>query len=474
MKPIILILAFATMFTSHGWAQGSISPEAVERVVPENNGQVKLSFAPVVKKTAPAVVNIYTSKTVQVSNSFYRFFFERGMPRERVQRSLGSGVIVSVDGLIITNNHVVGDADEVRVVLSDRREYEAMVLLTDERTDLAVLRIDVEGEILPTLDLGDSDGLEVGDLVIAIGNPFGVGQTVTSGIVSAVARTGVGVSDYQFFIQTDAAINPGNSGGALVDLDGRLVGINTAIFTRSGGSIGLGFAIPANMVQVVIEAARNEGRVRRPWFGAEGQAVTSDIAQSLGQVRPQGVLINDVYPNSPADDAGILPGDVVLKINGSDVVDAGGLRYRLATEALGQQIPVKILRAGTEIDVTLSLRAPPETPARDIRVLAGRNALQGLTVGNLSPAFAEELGLPFDAKGVIVTEVDARSPARRLNLFAPGDIIVEINGVEISDTAVLQAYIEEQEPVDMIYRVNRRGRLTTCQFRAPGSLACRS
>lgn len=448
--------------------------QASAQSVPQSDTQIKLSFAPVVKETAPAVVNVFTARTVQTADPFYRFFFDRGVTRERVQRSLGSGVIVRGDGIIITNNHVVGDADEVRVVLADRREFEAEVLLADERTDLAVLKVDTQGEELPFLQLSDSDELAVGDLVLAIGNPFGVGQTVTSGIVSAVARTGVGISDYQFFIQTDAAINPGNSGGALVDLAGRVVGINTAIFSRSGGSIGIGFAIPANMVKVILEAATSDGRIRRPWFGAEGQPVTSDIAQSLGLDRPSGLLINDVYAGSPAEVAGLQPGDVVLAINGSAILDSGSLRYRLATEKLGTDVPVTILRGGEEQQITMRLSAPPEIPPRNITEIEGRNALQGLTVGNLSPAFAEELGLPFDETGVIVLNVGPRSPARRLNLFARGDIILEINGISIDSVETLTDYLEEAEPVDMIYRVKRRGREALCQFRAPGSLACRS
>lgn len=448
--------------------------QASAQSVPQSDTQIKLSFAPVVKETAPAVVNVFTARTVQTADPFYRFFFDRGVTRERVQRSLGSGVIVRGDGIIITNNHVVGDADEVRVVLADRREFEAEVLLADERTDLAVLKLDTQGEELPFLQLSDSDELAVGDLVLAIGNPFGVGQTVTSGIVSAVARTGVGVSDYQFFIQTDAAINPGNSGGALVDLAGRVVGINTAIFSRTGGSIGIGFAIPANMVKVILEAATSDGRIKRPWFGAEGQPVTSDIAQSLGLDRPSGLLINDVYAGSPAEIAGLQPGDVVLAINGSAILDSGSLRYRLATEKLGTDVPVTILRGGEEQQIMMRLSAPPEIPPRTITEIEGRNALQGLTVGNLSPAFAEELGLPFDETGVIVLNVGPRSPARRLNLFARGDIVLEINGISIDSVETLTDYLEEAEPVDMIYRVKRRGREALCQFRAPGSLACRS
>ncbi|MBX6368535.1 MAG: trypsin-like peptidase domain-containing protein, partial [Rhodospirillales bacterium] len=258
----------------------SIPSFAADRVLPDSREQIKLSFAPVVKRTAPAVVNVFSRRIVRRSGPppglfndplFRRFFGDAipfGLPQERVQNSLGSGVLVARDGLIVTNNHVIDGADEIIVVLADRREFEAQIVRRDERTDLAVLKIDVGNEALPYLELGDSDSLEVGDLVLAIGNPFGVGQTVTSGIVSALARTQVGISDFRFFIQTDAAINPGNSGGALVDLDGKLVGINTAIYSRSGGSIGIGFAIPASMVRAVVAGAATGGRVVRPWLGA--------------------------------------------------------------------------------------------------------------------------------------------------------------------------------------------------------------
>src|SRR5690606_14400083 len=242
-----------------------------------------------------------------------------GVPRDRVERSLGSGVIVSRDGIVVTNNHVVGEGAEILVVLSDKREYEAKVLLADERTDLAILKIDTGGRDLPVIEFRDSDELEVGDMVLAIGNPFGVGQTVTSGIVSAVARTNVGVSDYQFFIQTDAAINPGNSGGALVTLDGKLVGVNTAIFSNSGGYMGIGFAIPSNMVGAVVAAALSDGQVVRPWIGASGQAVTSDVARSLGLDRPIGVLIDQIYKGGPADNAGLKVGDIVTHVGGFEI-----------------------------------------------------------------------------------------------------------------------------------------------------------
>ncbi|MEX1147469.1 MAG: trypsin-like peptidase domain-containing protein, partial [Sphingomonadales bacterium] len=271
---VYLVWAVAIVFGAVGGGTGAGGgATAQERAVPQSQADVQLSFAPVVKAVTPAVVNIYTRRVVRsdpqaspfFDDPFFRRFFgdgpAMGTPRERVQRSLGSGVIVSADGIIVTSHHVIGEADQITVALYDRREFEAEVVLSDESTDLAVLRIDTEGEELPHLELRDSDTLEVGDLVLAIGNPFGVGQTVTSGIVSAVARTNVGVSDYQFFIQTDAAINPGNSGGALVTLDGKLAGINTAIYSRTGGSIGIGFAIPSNMVGSVVVAAVTDGKV---------------------------------------------------------------------------------------------------------------------------------------------------------------------------------------------------------------------
>ena len=291
-----------------------VPPEAraQERRVPVSPNEVRLSYAPIVQRAAPAVVNVYAAKTVTVRNPlfddpiFRRFFGIPGGGGEQVQRSLGSGVLVDAAGLVVTNHHVIEGADQVKVSLSDKREFEAEMVLKDARSDLAVLRIKSRNERFAALEFADSDALQVGDLVLAIGNPFAVGQTVTHGIVSAVARTQVGITDYQFFIQTDAAINPGNSGGALVDLTGRLVGINTAIFSRSGGSQGIGFAIPANMVKVVVASARSGGTtVRRPWLGARLQAVTPEIAESLGLKRPAGALIASVSPSSPAARAGL-------------------------------------------------------------------------------------------------------------------------------------------------------------------------
>ena len=315
------------------------------------SSDLQLSYAPVVAKVAPAVVNVYSKRVVrQAVNPFFQQFFGAGPMRSRVEQSLGSGVIVRPDGIILTNNHVIDGGQDIQVALPDRREFQARVILADPRTDLAVLKIDAGREPLPSLQFGDSDRVQVGDLVLAIGDPFGVGQTVTSGIVSALARSNGGASDYQSFIQTDAAINPGNSGGALVTMDGRLIGINSSIVSSSGGNIGIGFAIPSNMARTVVDGAL-AGGIKRPWFGADGQAVTADIAKSLGLARPQGVLISQVYPGSPAAQAGIAKGDVVLSVDGFEVADSNALRYRVVTRKPGDSVNVRYLRNGAAREI---------------------------------------------------------------------------------------------------------------------------
>jgi len=425
---------------------------AQDRVLPRDRAEIELSFAPLVKRVAPAVVNIYTRRTVRTlpsplfNDPFFRRFFGDQFPgTEQQQNSLGSGVIVDPSGLIVTNSHVIRGADEITVILADRREFEATLLLTDERTDLAVLRIMPGDERLPFLELRDSDELEVGDLVLAIGNPFGVGQTVTSGIVSAVARTTVGITDYRFFIQTDAAINPGNSGGALVSMDGRLVGINTAIFSRDGGgSIGIGFAIPSNMVRTVIAGVTSGTRVVRPWFGASGETVTADIAASLGMPRPLGVIIQDIFPDSPAAEAGLRRGDVITHVEGREVQDAEALRFRIATQAVGSEVRLTIWRKGQEREVNVALIAPPETPPREVTPLRGNHPLAGATVANLSPALADELGLDITPRGVIVLEVRRGSPAQRIRI-APGDVIVRINNREMRTVSDARRAVSQVE-----------------------------
>jgi Do/DeqQ family serine protease len=420
-----------------------IPASAQERRVPSSLNELRLSYAPVVQRAAPAVVNVYAAKTVAAQNPFgddpifRRFFGVPGGGEQQVQRSLGSGVLVDPSGLVVTNNHVIEGADQMKVSLADKREFEATLVLKDPRTDLAILRIKDGHERFPVLDFADSDAVQVGDVVLAIGNPFGVGQTVTHGIVSALARTQVGISDYQFFIQTDAAINPGNSGGALVDLTGKLVGINTAIFSRSGGSQGIGFAIPANMVRVVVGSAKTGGNaVVRPWLGAKLQAVTADIADSMGLKRPTGALIANVAPNSPAARAGLKAGDLIMSVDSQDVEDPNAFDYRFATKPLGGSAKLGVLRAGREQAVTVALQSAPETP-RDEIVIRSRSPFSGVKIANLSPALADELQVRNVEEGVVIVDIDTGSYARNLG-FQRGDVIEEVNGERIAKTQDLE------------------------------------
>ena len=413
-------------------------------LVPLSDAALSYSFAPVVKKTAPAVVNIYTKRVIQQRLSpfmadpfFERFFGDmglRGLTREQVESSLGSGVILESDGLIVTNAHVVKGAQEIVVALADRREFEASVSLMDEKSDLAILRVDTRGEKLPHAALKPSETLEVGDIVLAIGNPFGVGQTVTSGIVSALARSTLNINDFNFFIQTDAAINPGNSGGPLVDMAGNVVGINTAIYSRSGGSLGIGFAVPSEMVATVIAAEKSGakgGAVARAWLGINGQQVTADIADSLGLNRPRGVLVSHVHPASPLAAEGLKIGDVVVKINGRDINDAAELKFRLATLPLGGDVTLEALRQGKPLSFTVKATAPPDSPARGETVLDGRHPLNGLRVSNINPAVAVELNLNAES-GVAVLDSGMSRLARR------GDIIISVNDVETGSVKALE------------------------------------
>ena len=442
MRPVCLIAAL--------FAAGlSASAVAQERRVPTQS-ELRLSYAPVVQHVAPAVVNVYAAKVVQNRNPllddpiFRRFFGVPGGPGgNQVQRSLGSGVIVDASGLIVTNNHVIEGADEVKVSLADKREFEASLVLKDSRTDLAILRIKDARERFPVLDFADSDALQVGDVVLAIGNPFGVGQTVTHGIVSALARTQVGVSDYQFFIQTDAAINPGNSGGALVDMTGKLVGINTAIFSRSGGSQGVGFAIPANMVKVVVASAKTGGKaVARPWLGAKLQAVTADIADSMGLKRPSGALIANVAPGSPAARASLKPGDLIVSVDGQNVEDPNAFDYRFATKPLGGTARLGIVRGGREQTVTVALQIAPELPREEI-VIRSRSPFSGVKIANLSPALVDELQVRNADEGVVVVDVDNGSYASNLG-FQRGDVIQEVNGERVTRTHDLERLSKTQ------------------------------
>jgi Do/DeqQ family serine protease len=418
------------------------------RVVPSSPAQITLSYAPVVKRVAPAVVNVYAAKVVENRNPllddpiFRRFFGAPGGPREQIQRSLGSGVMVDPAGLIVTNNHVIEGADQVKVSLADKREFEAEIVLKDARSDLAVLRIGDKKERFPAVDLGDSDALQVGDVVLAIGNPFGVGQTVTHGIVSAVARTQVGITDYQFFIQTDAAINPGNSGGALIDISGRLIGINTAIFSRSGGSQGIGFAIPVNMVRGVIASAQGGATVvRRPWLGAKLQAVTPEIAEGLGLKRPSGALVASITPKSPAARAGLKTGDLIVAVDGQPVDDPNAFDYRFATKPLSGKAELGVVRSNRDMKVAVALETAPDNPRDEVMVRA-RSPLLGATVANLSPALAEELRLDSALEGVAVLSLEGGSVAQSLG-FQKGDVVLAVNNAKIATTADLQKILSQ-------------------------------
>ncbi len=413
---------------------------------PHSRADLTYSFAPLVKQAAPAVVNIYATSRVRqpvnpmFNDPFMRQFFGNNMPggqmATRVQNSLGSGVIVREDGLIVTNNHVIHDADAIRVVLNDRREFPAKIIVHDEHADLAVLRIETDGEKLPTLQLEDSDEAQVGDLVLAIGNPFGVGQTVTNGIVSALGRSAEGISEFNEFIQTDAPINPGNSGGALLSMNGKLLGINAAIFSRDGGSLGIGFAIPANAVRVFVDAAETGKAPVHPWIGLNGQAVTTDIAGSLGMKRPTGLLIDNVTKDGPADKAGIKQGDVLMTLGDRDILDTPSLRTRLSTLKPGVEVPAAIFRNGQLQTLAIIPVAAPETTPRDLKLLDGREPLAGATVENLSPAVTEDMGIINQGTGVIVSAVADGSSAARFGIRT-ADIILAVNTVKVDTVAKL-------------------------------------
>jgi Do/DeqQ family serine protease len=468
--PALALLAACSDPASRSAAQsgqlqdGQLQPAPLSptRQLPGDVTTLKASFAPIVRRAAPAVVNVSSKRLVRQQSDPFWSLFGGGVPRARVEGSLGSGAIVRADGVIVTNNHNIQGAQEIVVTLADRREFPARVLISDARSDLAVLKIDVGNERLPIMRVDEREPLEVGDLVLAIGNPFGLNQTVTNGIVSALARTDVGITDYSFFIQTDAAINPGNSGGPLVDMDGDLVGLNTAIFSRSGTSSGVGFAIPAALVRQIVEQAAGGGTtIVRPWLGAKGQIVTADIARSLGLPRPEGVLVSDLYPDSPAARAGLRQGDLILTVNGQAVNDDAALTYQVGTRRPGEVLELSYLRNGRRDTARVRIEAPPSRPAPDPRTLAALSPLQGATVVNLSPALAAEAGVdPFAGPGVVI-QAPGRSRAAAYG-FQAGDVIKAVNGRPVETTRELETALAGSS--GWTITVDRGGRELTGRF----------
>lgn len=448
-----------------------LGPAAAQRrIVSPSREAAQFSFAPIVKQAAPAVVNVYVRTRVQTFQSpfaddplFGRLFGDRfGFPSERQQSSLGSGVIVAPEGIVVTNAHVVrgGGTPEIRVALSDKREFDAHVVLQDDKTDIAVLKIDSNEGGFPVIGIEDSDTLEVGDQVLAIGNPFGVGQTVTSGIVSALARTEIGTADSPVFIQTDAAINPGNSGGALVDMQAKLVGINTAIYSKTGGSVGIGFAIPSNIVKLYVDSALTGHKVERPWLGAKLENLTRDIAADLGLERLAGAVVMRVTDKSPAAQGGLQPGDVVVKVDGFEVTDSRSVIYRLTTKGVGKQADFEVVRKGRPAHVTIALKAPPQPGKDDVRTITGVNPFDGARVSNIGPALADELGLD-DTQGVVILAVKQGSTAAALG-FKPGDIVVQVQQNPIADVVELEKAVKTRQRLWQI-AVKRGERVLTLQ-----------
>lgn len=427
-----------------GSRQTAVDPAAApaldQRRVPFSQGEIQLSFAPLVQQTAPSVVNVYAERMARQRTSpfagdpFFEQFFGRSfnMAPQRMQSSLGSGVIVDESGVIVTNFHVIEGADQIKIALPDGREFKCSIMLSDQQLDLAVLKINA-GINVPALPMGDSDTIAIGDLVLAIGNPFGVGQTTTSGIISATARSQIGVSDFGFFIQTDASINPGNSGGALIGMDGQLLGINSAIFSRGGGSNGIGFAIPSNMVKAVVAQAMNGAKeFERPWIGAQFEPVTPDIAEALGMERPFGAIITTIEKDGPSAAAGLKSGDVVLSVNDNEIQHPDALGYRLALHQTGETVTLSIRRKAETLNMPVTLVKKPE------RTAAGRLVVEGA-----SPFAGAMLSDAGEGEGVLIADVARGSPAENTG-FQPGDRIIALNGDEMASAAdVLRATSEE-------------------------------
>ncbi|MDO8705099.1 MAG: DegQ family serine endoprotease [Sulfuricaulis sp.] len=472
------VLAGIVFSSRFDWLPSAVSgsTEAPLAAAPVISGATPPNFVPVVKAVMPAVVNISTTRTVRSQGGdvpsqfqddpfFHQFFGDEfahrfQMPRERRESSLGSGVIVDSAGYLITNNHVVAKADEIKVLLNDKREFIGKVVGTDPKSDIAIVKINAKD--LPVIPWGDSDKLDVGEYVLAIGNPFGLNQTVTQGIVSAVGRANVGIADYEDFIQTDAAINPGNSGGALVNTRGQLVGINTAIFSRSGGYMGIGFAVPSNMTRAVMDSLIKSGKVVRGWLGVSIQEVTPELAKQFGMKENKGALVSEVIPSSPAVAAGIQSGDIITAFNGKTVDSPSILRNTVAQTPVDSTVKVAVLRDKKSVTLEVKISEQP----KDIAQAEGETAqgdakgtaLAGVEVRNLTPDIARQLGLPAGTAGVVVSGVEPGSAVEEAGV-QEGDVIMEINRHpvrNIVDFKHMSGKLSKKDSTLLL--VNRRGR----------------
>ncbi len=433
------------------------------------------AFASVVKDAKPAVVHIQVSSTVETgqemdqffNNPFFERFFgpqyrqQQPQPRKRQQQGAGSGVIISKDGLIITNNHVVEKADKITVILSDNSEVEGKLVGTDPQSDIALIKIDVNKD-LPTIPLGDSDKLEVGEWVIAIGNPFGLSQTVTVGVVSAKGRTRMGINEYEDFIQTDAAINPGNSGGPLLNIHGEVIGINSALYSRTGGYMGIGFAIPINMAKSIEDQLQKHGKVTRGWLGVAIQDIDENLAESFGLPKVEGILISDVQSGSPAEKAGLQQGDVLLKLANIPLKDVTDLRNRVAMIIPGTQISMNVIRNGKPVDIAVTIGEQPSDfgsiAQQQVPKTNGSLKDYGLTLQELTPDLAEQLGYQ-DRQGVVISEVEPQSPADNSGL-KPGQLIEEVNKEKVTSLKEMNQLIQESENKNRILLKVRSGSLS--------------
>lgn len=458
-----LVLSSSLGIHSRAYGEPVISKESTDFLTKLNSAMSEVAAA-----VRPTVVNISTTKKVTMrtlrspfSDDFFKrffgdeFFHQFDQPREFKETSLGSGVIVDKSGYIMTNHHVVRDADEIKITLSDKKEFIGKVIGSDPKSDLALVRIEADG--LPAVKWGDSDKLKVGETIIAVGSPYGLTQTLTSGIVSAKGRANVGIADYEDFIQTDAAINPGNSGGALVNIRGELVGINTAIFSTSGGYQGIGFAIPSNMAKSVLESLIKHKKVVRGWLGVYIQPVTKEIAKQFNLKDEKGALVSDVFENSPAEKAGIQRGDMIVEYDGTAVEDPTVLRNMVAVTPPGKVVDVRLVRDGKVISVKVTMVEQPEAAER-VSMGAYENVLKGVNVQAITPELRKSLNIPPRVAGVLVTEVDGGSPAG--GTLQSGDVIMEVQRTKIGDVADYEKIVSKIAPTsEVLLRLFRNGRI---------------